>query len=92
MRLVRAAAAARQDGGSGGYEFAAVVFAYAENVDSYLIGELDLLEKIAYALGGCKGNAAGLVRGCFNEAIDTDLHFYVPPDIIYVNCIDVNTL
>ncbi len=61
-------------GRRGGYEFLAVVFADAENIQADLVGELDFFEKIAHTLGGTNSHTRYRVRSCFDKAVYANLH------------------
>ena len=62
------------DGGSGVEILGAVMLADAEDVEAGLVGEGDLDEEVAEAIGGGDGEAGGGVSDCSGEAVDTDLH------------------
>ena len=52
-----------------------MVFADAENVETDLVGQLDLLEQIADASGFGAGGAISRIWVYFDKTIDTDLHW-----------------
>jgi hypothetical protein len=51
-----------------------VVLADAEHVEPHLVGELDLLQQVAHALGARHGAAGGGVGRGLREGVDPDLH------------------
>jgi len=66
------------DGGRGVKELSAVMFADAEDVEADLVGQFNLFEEIAQALGGRDGDAGfRVLNGCC-EAVDANLHLGCP--------------
>jgi len=52
-----------------------MMLAHAEDVQTDLIGQLDLLEQIAQPLGGAHGQTGSRVWGRFSKGVDADLHW-----------------
>lgn len=64
-----------EDDGGGRVEVLdAVMLADAEDVEAELIGEGDLFEEVAEAVGGSDGGAGDGIGECGSETIYTDLH------------------
>ena len=64
-----------EDDGGGGVEvLGAVMLADAEDVEADLVGEFDLFEQVAEAVGGAGGEAGGGIGDGCGEAVDADLH------------------
>ena len=58
-----------------------MMLADAEDVEADLVGQFDLLEQFAHAIGIGRSVAFRGGHGCGDESIDTDLHHAVILDV-----------
>ena len=54
-----------------------MVFAYSKDVQTHLVGVLDLFDEVAHPIRRADGKAGLVERRC--EAIDADLHLWPSP-------------
>jgi hypothetical protein len=73
--VFRARCGRTQNHGRGGIqEFGPVVFADAKNIETHLVGELNLFQQILHPLDRAEGETRWRVGDDRSEAVDADLH------------------